>query len=142
MRFSPEHFSQAITEQEAIEEANIVIENLRGYNVTYPVIFDTEHVDGGRANSMSSSERTACAKAFCETILAAGYTPMIYANTNWSVLNINLEQLPYDLWYAYYGTNLYYPYNFTMWQYSDSGKVDGISGNVDLNLSFIDYSKK
>ncbi len=134
------YFSQAITEQEAIEEANIVIENLKGYHVTYPVIFDTEHVDGGRANSMSSSERTACAKAFCETISAAGYTPMIYSNTNWSVLNINLEQLPYDLWYAYYGTNLYYPYNFTMWQYSDSGKVNGISGNVDLNLSFVDYS--
>lgn len=136
------YFTQAITEKEAIEEANIVIENLRGYDVTFPVIYDTEYREGGRANDLSNRERTACAKAFCETILAAGYTPMIYSSTNWSILDIDLEQLPYDLWYAYYGAgkNIYYPYNFAMWQYTDSGKVNGISTNVDLNLCFIDYS--
>lgn len=136
------YFTQAITEKEAIEEANIVIENLRGYDITFPVIYDTEYREGGRANDLSNRQRTACAKAFCETILAAGYTPMIYSSTNWSILDIDLEQLPYDLWYAYYGEgkNIYYPYKFTMWQYTDSGKVNGISTNVDLNVCFIDYS--
>ncbi len=136
------YFTQALTEEEAIQEANIVIENLRGYDITFPVVYDTEYREGGRANDLSNRERTACAKAFCETILAAGYTPMIYSSTNWSILDIDLEQLPYDLWYAYYGTNLYYPYNFAMWQYTDSGRVSGISTDVDLNLCFIDYSKQ
>ncbi len=136
------YFTQAITEKEAIEEANIVIESLRGYDITFPVIYDTEYREGGRANDLSNRQRTACAKAFCETILAAGYTPMIYSSTNWSILDIDLEQLPYDLWYAYYGEgkNIYYPYKFAMWQYTDSGKVNGISTNVDLNVCFIDYS--
>ena len=136
------YFTQALTEKEAIEEANIVIENLKGYDITFPVIYDTEYREGGRANDLSNRERTACAKAFCETILAAGYTPMIYSSTNWSILDIDLEQLPYDLWYAYYGvpTNIYYPYDFAMWQYTDSGRVNGISTNVDLNVCFIDYS--
>jgi len=111
--------------------------------VTFPVVYDTEYTADGRANVLSNTDRTACAKAFCDTILAAGYTPVIYANTNWSILNLNMEELQgYDFWYAYYGENLYYPYDFTMWQYTDSGTVDGVSGSVDLNISFVDYSKR
>lgn len=137
------YFTQARTVEEAVEEANIVIENLKGYDVTFPVVYDTEYTADGRANALSNAERTACAKAFCDTILAAGYTPVIYANTNWSVLNLNMEELQgYDFWYAYYGEELRYPYEFTMWQYSDTGKVDGISGDVDLNISFVDYSRR
>lgn len=139
------YFTQAITVQEAIEEANIVIDALRGYNVTFPVVYDTEYREDGRANDLSNELRTACAKAFCDTILAAGYTPAVYSSTNWSILDINLEELrKYDLWYAYYGNpeDLYYPYEYTMWQYTDKGKVDGISTNVDLNISFIDYSTR
>jgi len=139
------YFTQAITVEEAIEEANIVINALKGYNITFPVVYDTEYREGGRANDLPNAERTACAKAFCETILAAGYTPVIYASTNWSVLNLNLEDLQgFDLWYAYYGKpeNLYYPYEYTMWQYTDSGRVDGIETSVDLNISFMDYSTR
>ncbi|MBP3568002.1 MAG: glycoside hydrolase family 25 protein [Lachnospiraceae bacterium] len=139
------YFTQAITVEEAIEEANIVIDALKGYNITFPVVYDTEYREDGRANDLSNAERTACAKAFCETILAAGYTPVVYSSTNWAVLDLNLEGLTnFDLWYAYYGTpeNLYLPYGFTMWQYTDSGKVDGISTNVDLNICFIDYSTR
>lgn len=139
------YFTQAITVEEAIEEANIVIEALKGYNVTFPVVYDTEYREGGRANEMPNAERTACAKAFCDTILAAGYTPAIYTSTNWGILNLNLEELQgYDLWYAYYGEpeDLYLPYEFTMWQYTDSGKVNGISGSVDINISFMDYSTR
>lgn len=137
------YFTQAITVEEAIEEANIVIENLKGYDITFPVVFDTEQATDARANNLSNAERTACAKAFCDTILAAGYTPVIYAGTNWSVLKLNLEELQgYDFWYAYYGDNLYFPYQFTMWQYTQSGKIDGVDTDVDINVSFVDYSTR
>jgi len=139
------YFTQAITVEEAIEEANIVIEALKGYNITFPVVYDTEYREGGRANNLSNAERTACAKAFCDTVLAAGYTPAIYTSTNWSILNLNLEELQnYDLWYAYYGSpeDVYYPYEYMMWQYTDSGRVNGINSNVDINISFMDYSTR
>ncbi len=139
------YFTQAITVEEAIEEANIVIDALKGYDVTFPVVYDTEYREDGRANDLSNAERTACAKAFCDTILAAGYTPAVYSSTNWAVLDLDMEGVAnYDFWYAYYGTpeNLYLPYEFTMWQYTDSGKVDGIPANVDLNISFVDYSTR
>lgn len=139
------YFTQAITVEEAIEEANIVIDALKGYNITFPVVYDTEYREDGRANDLPNEERTACAKAFCDTILAAGYTPVIYSSTNWSILNLNLEELQnYDLWYAYYGKpeSLYYPYAYTMWQYTDSGRVNGIETSVDLNISFMDYSTR
>ena len=139
------YFTQAITVEEAIAEANIVIDALKGYNITFPVVYDTEYREGGRANDLPNELRTACAKAFCDTVLAAGYTPVIYTSTNWSILNLNLEELTnYDLWYAYYGNpeDLYYPYEYTMWQYTDSGKVDGINGAVDMNISFMDYSTR
>ncbi len=137
------YFTQARTVEEAIEEARIVLENIKDYPVTFPVVFDTEYTAEGRANNLSNADRTACAKAFCDTILAAGYTPAIYANTTWSILDLNLEELQgYDFWYAYYGEELYYPYNFTMWQYTDSGKLDGIPTNVDFNISFVDYSTR
>ncbi|MBP3611515.1 MAG: glycoside hydrolase family 25 protein, partial [Lachnospiraceae bacterium] len=139
------YFTQAVTEEEAREEANIVIEALKGYNVTFPVAYDTEYAENARANDLSNAERTACAKAFCDTILAAGYTPVIYAGTNWGVLDMNLEGLQdYDLWYAYYGNpeDVYLPYNYTMWQYTDDAVVDGVQTKVDLNISFIDYSTR
>ena len=116
-----------------------------GYDITFPVVYDTEYADNARANGLSNAERTACAKAFCDTVLAAGYTPVIYAGTNWSILDMNMEELQgYDLWYAYYGEakDIYYPYNFTMWQYTDKGKVDGIPTDADLNISFVDYSTR
>lgn len=139
------YFTQAITEEEAIEEANIVIEALKGYNITFPVIYDTEYREDGRANDLSNELRTACAKAFCDTILAAGYTPAVYSSTNWCILDLNLEELQgYDFWYAYYGNpeDIYFPYQHTMWQYTDKGRVDGIETNVDLNISFMDYSTR
>ena len=138
-------FTQAITEEEAIEEANIVIDALKNYNVTFPIVYDTEYSEDSRANDLSNAERTACARAFCDTILAAGYTPVVYSSTNWAVLDLDLEELRgYDFWYAYYGEpeKLYLPYGFTMWQYTDKGKVDGIETNVDLNISFMDYSTR
>lgn len=137
-------FSQAITVEEAKEEAQFVLDKIEGYKVTYPVIIDTEHVTTypARANSLSRQLRTDIAKVFCEEVKAYGYKPMIYANTKWMVMGIDLEQLSdYDLWFAYYGNNLSFPYQYDILQYSDTGKIDGINHAVDLNISFKDYSK-
>lgn len=139
-------FTQATTVEEAKEEAAFVIENLKGYDITWPVAFDTEEVTNykaARANSLSRKVRTDCAKAFMEEIAAAGYTPVLYAGTRWSILKLDMGALSdYDLWYAYYGDSIYYPYHFTMWQYTASGKVDGIKGKADMNISFVDYGAK
>ena len=134
-------YTQAVTVEEAVEEATFCIENLKGYDVTYPVVFDTERYDGtGRADKMANSVRTEIAKAFLEKVKSAGYIPAIYMSTNWSLLNINLRELTdYDLWYAYYGEELYYPYRFTIWQYASDGSVPGVTGDVDVNISFKDY---
>ena len=121
------------------------MEQIKDYKISYPVIFDTEYVTtyDARANNLSRQLRTDITKTFCEKIQSAGYHPMIYANTKWMVMGIDLEQLSaYDLWFAYYGNNLTFPYDFQMYQYSDSGSIPGIKGNVDLNISFVDYANR
>jgi len=139
-------FTQAKTVEEAKEEARFVIDSLKGYDITWRVVFDTEEITSyaaARANALSIETRTACAKAFLEEIKAAGYIPMLYANTRWSILDLDLTQLSdYDFWYAYYGDDIYYPYQFSMWQYTSSGTVDGIKGKADLNISFKNYREK
>lgn len=136
-------FSQAITVEEAVEEAEFVLEKIRDYDITYPVIFDTEDVPNynARANNLSRDFRTDICIAFCDTIAAAGYRPMVYASTRWMIMGIDLERLTaYDKWYAYYGTSFTFPYQYQMLQYSDTGSVPGIEGNVDLDISFVDYA--
>lgn len=138
-------FSQAITVEEAIEEANFVLENIKDYNLTYPVVFDTEQVESpdGRANLISTELRTDITIAFCEEIKKASYYPMIYANTRWLVAELDMTRLTqYDKWFAQYYKNVFFPYEFHMWQYTGKGKVDGITGEVDLNVSFVDYPSK
>lgn len=138
-------FSQAITVEEAVEEAQMVLEQIQGHEISYPVIFDTEVVPNknARANNLPRDLRTQICKAFCDTIAAGGYHPMIYANTRWMILGIDLEKLTeYDKWYAYYGTTFTFPYQYQMLQYSDSGSIPGIAGAVDLDISFIDYSAR
>ncbi len=138
-------FSQATTVEEAVEEANYIIEVLRPYKdmVTFPVAFDTEKADNARANDLSADERTEIAKVFCETVKNAGYKPMIYFSTVWSLMYLNLEELTdYDIWYAYYSDDIYYPYDYKIWQYQSDGSVPGIPGHADMNVCFKDYSKE
>lgn len=132
-------FTQAITEEEAIEEAEFVIENLADYDVPYPVVMDVEMITSGngRANNLSMEERTKICIAFCEAIKNAGYTPMIYGNVKCFVKMLDMTQLEdYEKWYAFYDDYLYFPYDVSVWQYSESGSVAGIKGDVDLNISF------
>ncbi|MBQ3512856.1 MAG: glycoside hydrolase family 25 protein [Lachnospiraceae bacterium] len=138
-------YSQATSKEEAVEEAQMVIEALRGYDVTYPVVLDTEAPsgEGARTEGLTNEERTEYILAFCETIEEAGYIPMIYSNLNWFILKTDYKALSkYDIWLANYDTQPYFPYDFKMWQYSEKGAVNGIEGDVDLNICFKDYSKE
>jgi GH25 family lysozyme M1 (1,4-beta-N-acetylmuramidase) len=132
-------FTQATSVEEAEEEAQYVLDMIEPYDVTYPVVLDVEAVSNSKARTadLTAEERTEYAIAFCEKIRGAGYTPMIYGNLKSFMLMLDLEQLEdYDKWFACYTDDFYYPYAFKIWQYSDEGSVDGITGNVDLNISF------
>ncbi len=135
-------FSQATTVEEALEEADLVINMLKDYDVTYPVVFDMEeiHEEEARVDNLTIAQRTEITDAFCKAIKKEGYTPMIYGNTRWLAGRLDLRQLKdYDIWYAQYYHTFQFPYAFTMWQYTDSGTVAGIEGEVDLNLCFKTY---
>ena len=138
-------FSQAITEKEAIEEANMVIESLGEYSIAYPVAYDMERIpnDSSRTDTLSKSDRTNIAKAFLEQIEKAGYKTLIYGNKEWLIKQIDMSKLTaYDVWLSQEADIPDYPYRFTMWQYNRGGTVNGVAGYVDLNISFVDYSEK
>ncbi len=138
-------FSQAITPEEAIEEANMVLEQIKDYKIIYPIAFDMEYIenDTARVEQLDKEQKTEVARAFLDTVRNAGYTPMIYGDKEWLITKVDLVLLSeYDVWLSQYRDIPDYPYKFSMWQYSNQGIVDGISGKVDLNISFIDYSQK
>ena len=138
-------FSQAVSEEEAVEEANMVLEQLGETRIGYPVAFDMELItkDAARTDGMSRSDKTAVAKAFLDTVAAAGQKAVLYGNKEWLIKEIDLSKLTaYDVWLSQPGDIPDYPYRFTMWQYTMEGVVDGIAGRVGLNISFIDYSEK
>ena len=138
-------FSQAINEAEAVEEANMVLENVKDYKITYPVAFDMEYIsnDTARIDNLSKSEKTAIAKAFLDTVQNAGYKPMIYGNKEWLIKHVDMSKLTaYDVWLSQEEDIPDYPYKFAMWQYKTDANIDGIAGYANLNISFIDYSEK
>lgn len=136
-------FSQATNENEAREEAAFVLDAVKNCPLDYPIAYDWEFVDNdeARTNGMTGEEITACAKAFCEAIKAAGKVPVIYFNCETGYFNYDLPQVKdYDFWLAeYYDAPSFY-YNYKMWQYSKTGTVNGISGDVDMNISIVDFS--
>ncbi len=130
-------FSQAINEAEAIEEADAAISTLSPYISGVPIVIDVERVAGKnpRMDELTPAERTDVILAFCRRVTEAGYKPMVYFNTEMGALyieNERLEEIP--KWYAWYATSLYFPYKYDIWQYKDTGRVNGISGNVDMNI--------
>ncbi|MCD8068634.1 MAG: glycoside hydrolase family 25 protein [Lachnospiraceae bacterium] len=136
-------YSQAITVEEAIEEADFVLEAVGRYDgITYPIVIDIEKVgeEGARADALTQEERTEVCLAFCERIAEAGYTPMIYGNTETFTLLLDIEQIAvYDRWIAFYDEVLCFPYEFSVWQYTHNGTVAGIDSGTDLNLSFKEW---
>ena len=122
-------FSQAITPGEAVEEAEFVLEHVRGYEIDGPIVYDTEEIKGdtARTDNNTRQEFTNYCKVFCDTIEQAGYDPMIYANMKWMAFTLDMEQLAdYDFWYADYHDVPQCPYEYEIWQYSETGAVPGI----------------
>lgn len=135
-------FSQAVTEQEAREEAEFVLSKLGSHTVKYPIVFDWEiiGIKPARTDGLSAKTLTACAKAFCSTIADAGYTPGIYFTKYLGYVNYDLSQLSdYDFWFAEYSNTPSFYYDFDMWQYSDTAVIPGIHGKVDLDICFKKY---
>lgn len=138
-------YSQAITVEEAREEAAFVIENTKNYELSYPVVFDSEEVgvDEARTDAVTQAEMTDITIAFCEEIKAAGYHPMVYGNIKWFMARVDMTRLvEYDKWFAQYFNTPFFPYELAMWQYTATGQLDGITGNVDVNLCFKDFGKQ
>ena len=131
-------YSQAVNEAEAAEEASMVLRLCSGYNISYPIYFDTEKVAGdtGRADNISRSQRTANAVTFCDIIRNAGYRAGVYSYASWFYNQLNIANLTqYSIWIAQYRDNLTFDYNYDIWQYTSSGQVPGIPARVDMNVS-------
>ena len=129
-------FSQAITAEEARQEANFVLAVLEEAKLQMPVVFDWELIAGeARTGGIDSRTLTDCAIAFCQVIQDAGYEPMVYFNQHLAEALLNLEELTeYEFWLAMYTDQMTYPYRIRMWQYTEEGTVPGIDGSVDINL--------
>lgn len=132
-------FSQAVTPQEAEEEAQFCLQWLQDWELEYPVLFDWEDIEAeARTDGMNSITLTACAKAFCQTIEEAGFRAGIYFNQTFGYQELNLPELKdYCFWLAEYNNTPFFEYDFEIWQYRCDGTVDGIDGDVDLNLAFV-----
>ena len=134
-------FSQAVNEAEAVEEASMAVKLANRYGINMPIAIDSEYAAGGagRADGLSKSARTSVTKAFCNTVASAGHTPMVYASKSWFSDHLNVSQFPgsYRIWVAHYADKCGYSGRYDMWQYTSKGRVDGVSGNVDMNNSSI-----
>ena len=132
-------FSQALDEQEAIDEANYVLEQIKDYPLSYPVIFDWEDIEAdARTDGMDSVQLTKNAIAFCDTIKQAGYRAGVYFNQRFGYEEFDLESLQdYVFWLAEYNDTPSFSFHFQIWQYCNDGRVDGIKTDVDLTLAFL-----
>ena len=133
-------FSQAISAAEGLEEAQYTLSKIKGYDITYPVVFDWEKIGGtsSRTYGLSVAKLCAAANAFCKEVEAAGYEAMVYFNIDCAYFAYDLCQVKdYKFWFAQYYSQPTVYYSFDIWQYTDSGVVDGISAKVDLNVEFI-----
>ena len=138
-------YTQAATPQEGIEEARMVLDLIEGYKVTWPIVIDVEREDSetSRTRNLTPAQRTDIVIAFCDTIAEAGYTPMIYGNIRMLCYDLEPERIAkYEKWLAQYFNRPTYRYDFGVWQYSSTAHVNGIGGNVDINIAFRDYGKQ
>lgn len=136
-------YSQAVSVEEALEEADFVLEQLGGRTLEYPIVFDWEPVDTydpdvtPRTEDVMPGTLTLCASAFCERVKDAGYEGMVYTNKKMAYIKYDLRLLEsYPKWLALYTDEMTYYYDFDMWQYG-FGNVDGVEGDVDLDIAII-----
>ena len=132
-------FSQATSIREAQEEASLVLKQIKGWELDFPVVYDWERMEYNDSRTLYTNARTVtdCMKAFCKEITRAGYEPMVYFNPDHASDTFYIEEVTaYDFWLAYYTDWMDYPYKVDMWQYTNKGRVPGIEGDVDINLYF------
>lgn len=131
-------FTQAVNEVEAVEEASAVLQLVREYSLDYPIFIDTEGAGGnGRADGLDPDTRTLVCEAFCRTVENAGYRAGVYASRNWYNNNLHAKRLEnYYIWLAEYRSTPVYQGYYQMWQYTSKGTINGIAGNVDMNISY------
>lgn len=132
-------FSQAITPEEAEEEAYFVLEAIKDYDLTMPIVYDWESVSDpdARTADMDRETLTKCCKAFLETVHGAGYRAMLYFNRRQAQYHMDISFLKdYEFWLAAYTDRMEFPYKINMWQYTNTGRVPGIEGDVDINVYF------
>ena len=138
-------FSYAYTVDMARNEAKYAVALAKQYKITWPIAFDLEYdtVSYAAKNgvTITKSMATQMAKAFCEEIKASGYTPMNYTNPDYLNRYFDRSQLPYDIWLAQYASQPSIS-DMSIWQYSSSGSVPGISGRCDMNYAYKDYGTK
>lgn len=140
-------FSQAVSPEEAREEAEFVLNMVKGYDLTLPIVYDWEVIstqsseEGARTDSLSVEEATASALAFCQTIREAGYEAMVYCNNETGYFSYDIRQIQQaelPVWFAaYHAEYPNYYYQVDWWQYTDQGTVSGIKGDADLNIMLL-----
>lgn len=141
--------TQAITKEEAVEEAQFIIENLQKFRekyeftLQYPVVLCLEPVytDQARNKDLDRNERTLIVDTVLKAIKEAGYTPMVQANKEWLIKKLYLSHMEdYDIWLDQPGDVFDYPYQFVMWEYSNTAELNGTKNAIALSISFVDYS--
>ena len=134
-------FSQAVSVEEAQEEAVFALNILNGRELELPLVYDWEYVsEEARTAQLSGKILTDCTLAFCQAAEAAGYQSMIYFNKSQALNRLELRRLEeYPMWLAMYDTDMTFPYRVDCWQYSSKGSLPGIGGNVDLNLLYTQW---
>ena len=137
--------SQAITVEEAMEEAIALIAVAQENKISYPLAIDIGFVlnDTSRIEDLTKAEKTEIIRAFADTVKAAGFNCVIHADKEFLLKEIDLSKFSdVDIWLENIADLPDYPYAFTMWEYAVGGTVNGISGPADLSISFIDYTQK
>lgn len=142
-------YSQAINKKEAVQEANFLINRVKDYKISLPLVIDFEYayskgkITGRLHNAhLSKKEKTEIVNAFCDTVRKAGYTPGVYASSYIYRSHFNMKSIPDDvfIWVADYNKKVTYKGDYDIWQYSENGKCSGVkSKNVDTNYF---YTKK
>lgn len=135
-------FTQAVNEAEAQEEAEGCNWALNGRMLDYPIFYDTEASTApggtGRADGLGVEDRTKCAIAFCERVKELGYKPGVYASTTWYRKRVDYNTLRsrYTIWNAHYGVSSS-PIGCDLWQGTEKARINGYSGDLDANISYI-----
>ena len=127
--------TQAVDTTEAVEEASFIVSACSGYNISLPLAIDVESAGNGsgRGDKISSSQRTAVINAFAQTVRNSGYSAILYANKDWMNNRIYAGNVGCSVWLAQYNSKCTYTGPFTIWQFTEKARVNGISGNVDMS---------